>query len=259
MACATDLWFPRFDGQVLDRGDYLVIRTPANPGFMWGNFLLFREAPRSGDFDRWRRLFRAEIGEPLGVKHETFGWDGTAGEPGVLAPFLAAGFEFDRGAVLATARLAPPARMNAEVEVRPLVSDSDWQQAIANQIACRGDGFPQAEYERFKRNQFQRYRAMAEAGLGWWFGAFLQTRLVGDLGLFCNDGLARYQNVGTHPDYRRRGVAARLLFEAARYAERHAGVGRLVIVAEADSPTERLYMSLGFKRIERQCGLEKLP
>jgi hypothetical protein len=37
----TDLFFPRFDGIIIDRGSYLVIRTPGNPHFYWGQFLLF--------------------------------------------------------------------------------------------------------------------------------------------------------------------------------------------------------------------------
>lgn len=41
----TDLLFPRFDGEVIDRGDYTVIRTPSNPTFYWGNFLLFDQPP----------------------------------------------------------------------------------------------------------------------------------------------------------------------------------------------------------------------
>ncbi len=41
LAYQTDLFFPRFDGEVVDRGDYTVIRTPSNPTFHWGNFLLF--------------------------------------------------------------------------------------------------------------------------------------------------------------------------------------------------------------------------
>lgn len=36
----TDLMFPRFDGLVVDCGDYLAVRTPSNPRFYWGNFLL---------------------------------------------------------------------------------------------------------------------------------------------------------------------------------------------------------------------------
>lgn len=71
----TDLIFPAFEGEILDRGTYLVIRTPTNPSFHWGNFLLFAEPPQPGDFQRWRDLFAREIGTPPQVQHQTFGWD----------------------------------------------------------------------------------------------------------------------------------------------------------------------------------------
>jgi len=46
----TDLIFPRFDGEIIDREGYLVIRTPTNPTYFWGNFLLFQNPPGAGDF-----------------------------------------------------------------------------------------------------------------------------------------------------------------------------------------------------------------
>ncbi len=57
----TDLFFPAFDGEIIDRGNYLVIRTPANPAFFWGNFLLFPAPPAQDDISLWRRLFADEI------------------------------------------------------------------------------------------------------------------------------------------------------------------------------------------------------
>jgi len=78
----TDLIFPSFEGEILDRGDYLVVRTPLNPVFYWGNFLLFSEPPGEGDFDQWRRLFQREIGGPPQFKHLAFGWDGTRAKRG---------------------------------------------------------------------------------------------------------------------------------------------------------------------------------
>ena len=56
----TELIFARFDGQVVDRGDHLLVLTPTNPGYWWGNFLLFRHAPGAGDFERWTALFDKE-------------------------------------------------------------------------------------------------------------------------------------------------------------------------------------------------------
>jgi hypothetical protein len=37
----TDLALRVLEGaEITDRGDYLVVRTPDNPTFYWGNFLL---------------------------------------------------------------------------------------------------------------------------------------------------------------------------------------------------------------------------
>ena len=35
-------------GQVTDRGDYLVVRSPGNPDFWWGNFILMAALPEVG-------------------------------------------------------------------------------------------------------------------------------------------------------------------------------------------------------------------
>src|SRR3990172_2123003 len=81
LAWRTDLIFPRFDCEILDRGRYLVIRTPSNPTFYWGNFLLFDRPPAPGDDERWPRLFAEEIGAPPRVRHQAFGWDSPEGHP----------------------------------------------------------------------------------------------------------------------------------------------------------------------------------
>ena len=61
LAYRTDLIFPTFDGEIFDRGNYLVIRTPSNPTFYWGNFLLFDQPPSKGDYSRWQEKFVEEI------------------------------------------------------------------------------------------------------------------------------------------------------------------------------------------------------
>jgi hypothetical protein len=42
----TDVALRVLEGaKVTDRGDYLIIRTPDNPDFWWGNFLLLARLP----------------------------------------------------------------------------------------------------------------------------------------------------------------------------------------------------------------------
>jgi hypothetical protein len=40
LACQTDLNLTQFDGQIIHRGHYLVVVTPSNPTYFWGNYLL---------------------------------------------------------------------------------------------------------------------------------------------------------------------------------------------------------------------------
>jgi ribosomal protein S18 acetylase RimI-like enzyme len=253
----TDLIFPAFDGEILDRGSYLVVRTPSNPTFYWGNFLLFERPSGEGDYDRWRELFAREIGIPPAINHITFGWDTVRGEEGEAAPFLAGGFRLARSTVLAARRLRPPAHAAAGLAVRPLASDGDWARAVENQVATREPEHAEGGYRIFRERAMARYRAMAEQGLGGWFGGFLGDRLVADLGIFRSDKLGRCQSVETLPEFRRRGYAGTLVFEASAYAMDRYGLDTLVIVAETDSAAGRLYRSLGFAEAERQMGLEK--
>lgn len=255
LAYRTDLFFPAFDGQILDRGDYLVVRTPSNPTFYWGNFLLFSHPPGAGDDLRWRELFAHEIGVLPIVQHQVFGWDSPEGETGLIEPFLRLGFEANLDLVLTSTGLHPPPRPAASVTIRPLASDADWQAAIELQVTCREPGHDEAGHRLFRIRSMDRYRRMSAAGRGDWYGAFFEGQLVADLGLFHQDGIARYQSVSTHPDFRRRGIASMLVYEAGRQAIARYSVHTLVIVAEPDSSASRLYGSVGFAPAERSVGL----
>jgi predicted GNAT family acetyltransferase len=127
---------------------------------------------------------------------------------------------------------------------------------LENQVACRLSEFEAADYTVLKRRQLERYRAMMDAGLGAWFGAFLDGRPVADLGVFIDGDVGRYQAVGTHPDYRRRGLCGTLVHHAAQHAFRTWGVKTLVMVANPEYHAARIYESVDFRPTERQVGLE---
>ena len=73
----TDLALLQLDGSVVeDRGTHLVVRTPANPTFHWGNYLLLPRPPEPGRADHWVEAFERELPD---ARHRTFGVDGTDG------------------------------------------------------------------------------------------------------------------------------------------------------------------------------------
>ena len=251
----TDLIFARFDGVVIDRGEYLVVRTPSNPTFYWGNFLLFTAPPAPGDFDRWRSLFAQEIGPPSRVSHMAFGWDTVDGESGDVAPFVEAGFSLDVGVVLTAQSVTRPVKFNEDVLVRELTEDWEWDAAFDNQMACRDEDHEEAGYRVYASRRLARCRAMARAGLGSHYGAFLGNRLVGDLGIFVDDGMGRFQMVGVHPDFRRRGICGAMVYQAATQVFERGNAHTLAIVANANYHAAHIYHSTGFVPTERQVGV----
>ncbi len=250
----TDLIFPRFDGILCDRGDYLVIRTPANPLFYWGHFLLFAAPPGAGDLDRWRELFTEEFRALPHVKHFAFGWDAPDDAKGDVQPFLAVGFHCFTNVVLATESVQPPPHPNTAIVIRPLTTDAEWEASLDLHLLCHGNDDPSGDLT-FIRNQWSRFRALTQAGSGAWLGAFLGDQLVGALGIFAEGELGRFQEVSTHPDYRRQGICGTLVHFASQYGFAQLGAQRLVIVTEEGSHAARVYQAVGFQPQERQCGL----
>ncbi|PKL76498.1 MAG: N-acetyltransferase [Candidatus Melainabacteria bacterium HGW-Melainabacteria-1] len=254
LARRSDLIFARFEGEVLERDDYMVVRTPGNPGYHWGNYLIFEQEPQVGDFERWQALFQAEFAD-MALRHQVFSWNPGPADPGQVAPFVTAGFSLDRAVVLTAKQVLAPPYPRDDLSIRPLQSDADWEQAIVNQYRCRDPQFDGAGYWGFKRRQFASYRAMAEQGLGAWFGAFVGEQLVADLGVFYDGRLGRYQNVGTDPAFRRQGICATLVSQTANYALSHWPIDVLVMEADADYHAARIYESVGFAPVETNYSL----
>ncbi len=249
----TTLMFSRFSGVVTDRGDYTLIQTPSNPAFHWGNFMIFDRAPAAGDLIAWRKLFDQEFPYYPQPHHYAFAWDGVHGK-GITEEFSAEGFEFESGVVLSTDTLLPPQHLNGEMVIRKMTTDADWNEVTELQIAC-GDPKFKAGYRPFKESQMRQYRKMTEAGRGHWFGGYLGGRMVADLGIFHDGPLARYQSVGTHPDFRRQGLCGTLVYKTGLLAQQEFGVRQLVMEADDSYHAARIYESVGFKRVEMNYSL----
>ena len=101
------------------------------------------------------------------------------------------------------------------------------------------------------------YREMIAAGMGDWFGAFLDGELVADMGLFVEDGIGRFQSVKTHPVYRRRGICGTMVHDVARCGLEKMGAETLVMIVDAEYHAATIYESVGFGPTERIVGIER--
>lgn len=251
----TDLMLRRLAGaQITDHGDHLVVRTPDNPAFYWGNFVAFPRPLRAGDAARWQALFTRYHPD---ARHRAYAIDDPGGEVG--DPDEVAALHVDREINTVLTAPAPLPRSAVTAEVRPVESDEDWRQALDVRLSCE-EGPPDPGHADFLSRKTAESRRLSESGVGAWFGAIVDGRIVATLGIFSDGGgIARYQNVETDPAFRRRGLARALLWHASEHAARELGAHTVVIVAVPDYHAVDLYRSAGFRDAEKQVQLQAPP
>ena len=271
----TDLGVLRLQGaEITDRGDHLVIRSPRNPLFHWGNFVLVTTGDPS-DADRWLGVFATEFPDAEHVAIDLPSMPDSAA-------YAAHGVSIETDDVLASTNLPQLRALPEGYAARELRTDDDWERQIRRNVEdnlATGEHEPLG-YERFSRDQAVGRRALVEAGNAAFFGAFANQRwsrrvgersggtrlevppngdeLVADLGIVLLGDTARYQSVGTAPEHRRKGLAGHLLGMAARWAGER-GAREWVIVTGATNPAGRLYRSLGFTEAAQNVQAYRAP
>lgn len=252
----SELIFLEFDGEVVDRGAFVVVKTPTNPGYYWGNLLIFGRPPIKGDFRKWTALFDSEFSGPE-TKHKTLAWDSPTNEVGDISEFLSANYRLDSTAVLSAKadQIFRPAKYNDQIQIRELESDSDWREHIELQTSTGEAHLTRDQWLSFNTDQSVRYRKMIAADRGAWFGAYLDGKLVASMGLFHSKGVGRYQMVATAIEHRRQGIAATMVYEVAKHAFQNWNVKDLVMCADPDYFAIKIYESVGFKRSGLQHGV----
>lgn len=302
----TTLMINAMYGLVEDRdapgvGAYLAVRTPAVPDYWYGNCLAMPRLPAAGELPLWESLFEREhpsaehrvflIDAPEGIGGPSDGvpaaTEQQASWQAGLAEFAAAGYELSAHDVLATDTIRRPALLNEDFDYRPVRTDEEWEAVLEASLAINAG---QPGYTRgFLERKFKAIRSAVEGGHGAWWAAWEQRsggrvgepaggryagerrageRPVANLGLFWSGGLARFQDVETDPDFRRRGICRSLVYSACvSITASGGGAGRgsgsprpatLFVIKPEDDAVRRIYESVGFSFLERSVDLCKL-
>lgn len=243
----TDLAVHRLSGATITgHSDHLVVRTPAEASYHWGNFVLVTDADALDDAGHWLRVFEDAL---PGARHRAIG---LVAEPANRIAWAAAGLVLEHEDVLATGTGPERRPLPEGYEVREVRTDDEWAQQ------ARPDD-PTPAHVEFARRHAETRRGLVERGDAAFFGAFTGDRLTASLGIVdCGDGIFRYQDVRTDEQHRRRGLAGHLLGVAADWAAAR-GCRQWVIVADADSDASRLYQSVGFAPVQRSCQAYRSP
>lgn len=235
----TDLAVLRLTGSTVEeRVDHLVVRTPANPLYHWGNFVLVTDPGAVDDAERWLEVFEQEFPD---AAHRSVGLVAAPADEGA---WTALGLTVEHDDVLAADACPAPTPVPQGYLFKQIRDSIEWEESTGLRIhEFARDDPREAEFERIST---ETRRAMSEAGPVAWFGAFHGDRLAAELGIVdCGQGVARYQAVVTAAAHRRRGLAGHLLGVAAAWAAGR-GADTWVIVAEDGGDAARLYRSRGF-------------
>ena len=178
---ATDLLVRRAAGsEIADRGEYLVVRTPENPTFYWGNFILVSpsipadeavdcsppNSPRPTTSHRHRRDPRAR--------------------PWGSAPLLESGFELEISSVLR--RVGPPTGAGVDGLSTRAAVDGDWAQAgTCGGVLVRGAGSPDRGVQTSLTGVSPRRGSSTARAMRCTSGAFVDGRLRSCLGLMSDE------------------------------------------------------------------------
>lgn len=243
LALQTELGLWSTRGNIVQRPGYIVVRTPSDYGYFFGNLLLLAQAPTAADVPLWQARFAEEFAS-LPVRHVTLWWDqGTLAADAEQA-LGQHGFTIERISVMSQpARVMTPRTVDG-IEVRELTPPQAEQlAALGLQINDRTDEAFTLFHQRRARWQQQ----LITRGLARFWGGFADGNLVASLGIFYHEGLARFQDVQTAAAFRRRGIASALLC-AAMDATTAARAQTVIIHAEPGDAA-RLYETLGFARV----------
>jgi GNAT superfamily N-acetyltransferase len=237
----TDLAILRLSGSIITAfPDHLVIRSPHNPEFHWGNFILVTNKDAVDDASRWFDVFQqafpnvkwVSIGLPLHPEASD-AWD-------VL------GLELERMEVMKASSMPKMAELDGDYNSRQL-QGQDWELLLERELSENlksGEHDPES-FERFMRKTIETEQRLCEIGKAAWFGAFDGDELVADLGIVVCGETARYQSVQTDERHRRKGLASHLLGMAANWAAEQ-GCTSWVIVTESSNDAGRVYKKAGF-------------
>jgi GNAT superfamily N-acetyltransferase len=253
----TDLALLRLAGSTVeDRGDHLVVRSPANPSFYWGNFLLLDHVPGADRVEEWLERFESAIPE---ARHQALGFDVTQGIGDDLAGFVERGLTAEVSTVMTARVVHPPPHPNEEAVCRPLELDSDWSQSVELNLACYDSG-GSTSHRTFVQRRVLSNRSLVAGGHGQWFGAFIGDTLVTQMGIVsAGPSVARFQSVETHPAHRGRGLAGTLAHHVSCYGFDDLEAQTLVMVADPDYLAIKIYRALGFVDSEQQLQVERAP
>jgi GNAT superfamily N-acetyltransferase len=208
------------------------------PRWAAGNYLALPRAPEPDAIAAWSERCDRELGLERAL---SLRWDDPTGDEPARGALRAAGFVVDDNDVhVADELLAPPHAL-------PMHALDPGEVLQTAMLAWNLADHHDEVFRQFLHARATWQSDLVARGLAAFHGCFDGAKLVASVGLVRFGALARFQDVQTLPEYRRRGIAGALLASAARDVRG----ARFVIFTEPGAPAARVYQRIGFRVAER--------
>ncbi len=242
----SSLNFHQVDGEVFERTHYRFVKTKNRPHFFWGNYMIFNEPPSVDGFQNWIDHYNLEFNSQE-QGFITITW--SCSDLGNPQKFLDFGFEIETQEVLRLKNITKPDKLNKHVEVRVIESDFDWNQVKKTQWI---KNWPlKQDQEHFLENKIHTYKRLQDQGFGYRYGAFLGEKLVGDLGIYIKNRIARFNNVFTHCDFYNQGICRSLVYGSLKDILAKNLADEFIMQATESEYAKNIYKKIGFEVCEQ--------
>jgi GNAT superfamily N-acetyltransferase len=230
-----------------DVGDALVIVTPQNPFWRWGNLIVLKNPPRAEDADRWHKHYETKIAPKQAELNRIIIWSVMSNDVPDIESYIEDGLIFSKADVLLLGSLKRSPSQNTQVDIREIAIDgNEWNEVL--EINIEGFGAGDATYPEYAERRFADHRSLIRKGAGRWYGAYINGELAGNLGIFAGEGLCRFQEVAVRPKFRRQGIASALVYHAASRAREEYPDYLQIIVADPKGDAIDAYRKTGFEK-----------
>ena len=163
---ATDLGVLELFGSTIEtHDDHLVVRTPTNPDFHWGNFILVTDERQTHLADHWVQVF--------GQAHPAADWIaiGLIAAPADPSQWRSRGLLVDVDEALSTTTIPVGGALAEGYRARRLAG-ADWAELANSEIRDNLESglYDPEIHERFVRTRIQRLATLSESDALAYFG-----------------------------------------------------------------------------------------
>lgn len=254
LAIRSDLMVDRARQTLEDHGSYAVLRTPEQPDYWFGNCVILKAY--DPDLPAGIAIHRQHFPD---TPHVCVQWDvPNLAITSEMRAMEAEGWQLSDTDTLVLAqpliRHTPPPGF----ELRQLTPD-DWPDLTTLQIAVglETEDYDPKLYTNFVKARMKRHLSALHEGRCAWFGAFDGDVLAADMGIYVDEGIARWQSVETRPAYRRQGLCRAIVGRCYDWAMARDPQATPVIVADRNEAPGRTYRACGFTPLETMLALCK--